>query len=61
MITKQELEDAIATVELDPFDVGAAMAPAAVDTIATHLKDTGRSVDYYDLIVTGDLARWAVK
>jgi stage V sporulation protein AD len=41
----------------DPFDQGAAMAPAAVDTIATHLKDTGRAVDYYDLIVTGDLAR----
>lgn len=42
----------------DPFDVGAAMAPAAVDTIATHLNDTGRTVDYYDLIVTGDLSRW---
>jgi stage V sporulation protein AD len=42
----------------DPFDQGAAMAPAAVDTIAAHLNDTGRSVDYYDLIVTGDLARF---
>ncbi len=42
----------------DPFDQGAAMAPAAVDTIVTHLKDTGRKVDYYDLIVTGDLARF---
>ncbi|MFZ5815679.1 MAG: stage V sporulation protein AD [Bacillota bacterium] len=42
----------------DPYDQGAAMAPAAVDTIVTHLKDTGRSVDYYDLIVTGDLARF---
>jgi len=42
----------------DPFDQGAAMAPAAVDTIVTHLKDTGRSVDYYDLIVTGDLAKF---
>lgn len=40
----------------DPFDQGAAMAPAAVDTIVTHLGDTARSVDYYDLIVTGDLA-----
>lgn len=40
----------------DPFDQGAAMAPAAVDTIAAHLSDTGRSVDYYDMIVTGDLA-----
>lgn len=40
----------------DPFDQGAAMAPAAVDTIVNHLRDTGRSVDDYDLIVTGDLA-----
>jgi stage V sporulation protein AD len=42
----------------DPLDQGAAMAPAAVDTIDIHLKDTGRSADYYDLIVTGDLARF---
>lgn len=42
----------------DPFDQGAAMAPAAVDTIDVHLKDTGRSPEYYDLIVTGDLARF---
>ena len=31
------------------------MAPAAFDTITAHLRDTGRSPDYYDLIVTGDL------
>lgn len=42
----------------DPFDQGAAMAPAAVDTIAAHMQETGRSTDYYDLIVTGDLARF---
>ncbi len=42
----------------DPFNQGAAMAPAAVDTIEVHLKDTGRSIDYYDLVVTGDLARF---
>lgn len=40
----------------DPFNMGAAMAPAAVDTIQTHLEDTGREPGYYDLIVTGDLA-----
>jgi stage V sporulation protein AD len=40
----------------DPFNMGAAMAPAAVDTIQTHLQDTGRTPGYYDLIVTGDLA-----
>lgn len=31
------------------------MAPAAANTILTHLKDTGRDERYYDLIVTGDL------
>lgn len=36
-------------------DMGAAMAPAAVDTLITHLQDTGRKVTDYDLIITGDL------
>ncbi|MCR8645742.1 stage V sporulation protein AD [Paenibacillus sp. N1-5-1-14] len=40
----------------DPFNMGAAMAPAAVDTIETHFKDLNRDPSYYDLIVTGDLA-----
>ncbi|MCM3746485.1 stage V sporulation protein AD [Paenibacillus pasadenensis] len=40
----------------DPFNMGAAMAPAAVDTIQAHLNDTGRSPGDYDMIVTGDLA-----
>ncbi|WP_245683855.1 stage V sporulation protein AD [Vulcanibacillus modesticaldus] len=40
----------------DPFDMGSAMAPAAVDTIVQHFKDTGRNPEDYDLIVTGDLA-----
>lgn len=39
----------------DVNNMGAAMAPAAADTILTHLRDTGREPDYYDLIVTGDL------
>ena len=39
----------------DAANMGSAMAPAALETICTHLKDTGRSPDYYDLIVTGDL------
>ena len=29
--------------------------PAAVDTIFTHFKDTGRNPSYYDAIITGDL------
>jgi stage V sporulation protein AD len=40
----------------DPFNMGAAMAPAAVDTIQGHLQDSGREPGYYDMIVTGDLA-----
>ncbi|UNK19996.1 stage V sporulation protein AD [Paenibacillus sp. N3/727] len=40
----------------DPFNMGTAMAPAAVDTISAHFKDSGRSPGYYDLVVTGDLA-----
>jgi stage V sporulation protein AD len=40
----------------DPFNMGAAMAPAAVDTIQTHFNDTGRMPADYDMIVTGDLA-----
>ncbi|MGN0767756.1 MAG: stage V sporulation protein AD [Christensenellales bacterium] len=39
----------------DANNMGAAMAPAALDTLMTHLGDTGRDVDYYDLIATGDL------
>lgn len=34
---------------------GAAMAPAALDTLITHLQDTGRDPSYYDAIITGDL------
>ncbi len=39
----------------DMNNMGAAMAPAAADTIATFLKDTGTAAEDYDLIVTGDL------
>jgi len=39
----------------DQNNMGAAMAPAAADTITTHMKDLGRDEKDYDLIVTGDL------
>ena len=39
----------------DANNMGAAMAPAAADTLLTHLKETGYEPNYYDLIVTGDL------
>lgn len=46
------------TVDLDCKDtnhLGAAMAPAAADTIKRHLTDLKRDANYYDLILTGDL------
>ena len=39
----------------DANNMGGAMAPAAIDTISQHFKDTGYSPDDYDLIITGDL------
>ena len=39
----------------DANNMGAAMAPAALDTLITHFKDTGRNPSYYDVILTGDL------
>jgi stage V sporulation protein AD len=41
----------------DPFNMGGAMAPAAVDTIQAHFRDFDREPGYYDLIVTGDLGK----
>ncbi|MEY8762825.1 MULTISPECIES: stage V sporulation protein AD [Clostridium] len=41
----------------DPFNMGAAMAPAAVDTIEAHFRDLHRDPSYYDVIATGDLGR----
>lgn len=39
----------------DINNMGAAMAPATSYTIATHLKDTGKNPNDFDLILTGDL------
>jgi stage V sporulation protein AD len=41
----------------DANNMGAAMAPAAADTIAAHFTDTGLGADYYDYVVTGDLGK----
>lgn len=40
----------------DPFNMGAAMAPAAVNTIEAHFREFNIQPDEYDMIVTGDLA-----
>jgi len=39
----------------DANNMGAAMAPAACDTLFTHFKDFNLEANDYDLIITGDL------
>ena len=39
----------------DANNMGAAMAPAAADTIAAHFRESGTKPADYDVIVTGDL------
>ena len=39
----------------DANNMGAVMAPAAASTLVTHLTELKRDVNYYDLILTGDL------
>lgn len=39
----------------DANNLGAVMAPAAARTLYDHLNDLKRDIDYYDLILTGDL------
>ena len=41
----------------DLNNMGAAMAPAACDTLCAHFNDTGKTPDDYDLILTGDLGQ----
>ena len=41
----------------DANNMGAAMAPAAADTLKRHFLDTGRKPQDYDRIITGDLGR----
>ena len=41
----------------DANNMGAVMAPAAAETLATHLNEMKRNASYYDLILTGDLGR----
>lgn len=41
----------------DANNMGAAMAPAAADTLAAHFKDTKKTPLDFDLILTGDLGK----
>jgi len=42
----------------DACNMGAAMAPAAWDTLKAHFADTGRTPAYYDAVITGDLGHF---
>ncbi len=39
----------------DPNNMGAAMAPAAADTLCRYFRETGEDPKDYDMILTGDL------
>ena len=54
-ITTGKIVDAGVT---DANNMGAAMAPAAWDTIKAHFADTGRRPSYYDAVITGDLGHF---
>lgn len=45
----------------DGMNMGAAMAPAAADTIVSHLKDSSKEPGYYDMIITGDLGEYGLE
>ena len=45
----------------DPNNFGAAMAPAAADTLYNHLKELNKDINDYDLILTGDLGKYGSK
>ncbi len=44
----------------DASNMGAVMAPGAFETIKTHLKNFKRTIDYYDLVLTGDLGKYGL-
>ena len=45
----------------DALDFGRAMAPAALETLFAHFKNTKTTPEDYDLILTGDLSSFGAK
>lgn len=45
----------------DSMDFGRAMAPAAIETLFEHFKNTNKNPNDYDLILTGDLSNYGYK
>ena len=54
-VTTGKIVDAGVT---DAGNMGAAMAPAAWETLKAHFADTGRDPAYYDAVITGDLGHF---
>ncbi len=54
-ITKAMVGRVVDLAVKDPSNMGAAMAPAAVDTLMRFLSDTGTTPSDYNAIYTGDL------
>jgi stage V sporulation protein AD len=57
LITKATIGKVVDMGLSDPFNMGGAMAPAAVDTIIRHFTDFNLTPNDYDLIITGDLGK----
>lgn len=55
MITKGTIGRVVDMGVTDPLNMGAAMAPAAADTLDRHFKGHDTRESDYDLIMTGDL------
>lgn len=45
----------------DATNMGAIMAPSAAHTLHKHLTELNRPINYYDLIITGDLGEYGSK
>lgn len=57
IITHATIGKVVDGAQTDPLHMGAAMAPAARDTIERHLTNTNSKMADYDLIMTGDLGK----
>lgn len=51
----------VQTNHKDANDMGSAMAISCANTIIKHLEDTKRNIEYYDLILTGDLGIYGLE
>ena len=61
MIESANIGKVIDMGHTDTNDMGACMAPAVAETLYDHLKSTGRDINYYDVILTGDLGIYGIE